>query len=182
MAVWEVRVVYQYGDRFWENVWDVDIGAATDVPPALLDAFQSFAIATVLDLFSVARIVRRPKGTADEFIEILVGVAGALAIGSNKVLPLWNTVRVLLNAGAGRPGIKFLRGILTQASVSDEQNHIDSGTISLLQTELDSLFNAASDEDCTFVIGADDKPAVSPVVQTTIQMRQQHRKRKKTLV
>lgn len=182
MAVWEVRVVYQNGDRFWENVWHVDIGAATDVPPGLLAQFESFAIATLLDIYSVARIVRRPAGTSDAFIEELIGAAGALVLGSNKVLPLWNTVRVLLNAGAGRPGIKFLRGILTQASITDEQNHIDSGTISLLQTELDALFNQASDDTCTFVIGADDKPAVSPVVQSLIQMRQPHRKRKKPVV
>jgi len=180
MAVWENRVVYRYGDRFWENVWNIDVGSETDVPSAVTLALETFAIQTLLNIFTVERVVRRPQGSHDEFIEVLVGAAGALAIGSNKVLPLWNTVKVLLNAGAGRPGIKFLRGILTQASLVDEQNHIDGGTVALVQDRLTTLFNAFSDAAVTLVIGAGDKPAVSPLVSDTVQMRQQHRKRKKS--
>jgi hypothetical protein len=179
MAVWENRVIYRYGDRFWENVWNVDVGAETDVPADVTTALETFAIQTLLDIFTVERIVRRPAGTTDEFIEVIVGAAGALAIGSQKVLPLWNTIKVLLQVGAGRPGIKFLRGILTGASVTDEQNHIDSGTVTLITGKLITLFNAVSDAGCNFVVGEDDKPAVSPAMSNTIQMRQQHRKRKK---
>lgn len=180
MGIWENRVVYRYGDRFWENIWHVDVGALEDMPPDLTLALETFAIQTLLDIFTVERVVRRPAGSSDAFIEVLVGAAGALALGSNKVLPLWNTIRVLLQVGAGRPGIKFLRGILTQASIVDEANHIDSGTISLIQDRLNTLFNAASTAGCDFVVGEDNKPATTAQPATLIQMRQQHRKRRRT--
>ena len=179
MAVWEVRAVMQYGDRFWENVWDIDIGTATDVPPALILAIEAFHLNTLLNLYSLARIVRRPKGTTDEFVEIVVAAAGLIDVGAAHALPLWNSVRLILGVAAGRVGFKFLRGLLTDAMIADEQNHITSGIISAVETRAITLFNAASDAACFFVVGADDKPSVSPTVQATIQMRQQHRKRKK---
>jgi hypothetical protein len=110
MAVWEVRVVNQTGERFWENVWHVDVGADTDVDPALLSAFETFAVNMLLTIYSCARIVRRPAGTTDAFIEILVGAAGTRGLAGSFALPLFNTVRVLLAAGAGRPGLKYFRG------------------------------------------------------------------------
>jgi hypothetical protein len=180
MAIWEVRVVYRTGDRFWENTYHVDVGSATDVPAGVISAFIDFARNALLEIYTVERVVRRPAGTTDAFIETIVGAAGLLEIGSNKALPLWNTVRVLLNAGAGRPGVKFLRGILTQASLIDEQNHIDGGSVSLIQGLFDALTNELSDESCWLVEGEDNKQVVSGIVQSTIQMRQQHRKRKKT--
>lgn len=180
MAVWEVRVVYQTGDRFWENVWKVDVGAADDVPSALIVAFAEFAEATLLSTFNVARIVRRPAGTTDAFIETLINVAGAVAIGGHKSMPLYNTIKVLLNSGAGRPGVKYLRGLLTEADLLDSQGHIASGIVTLVQNAANDLFNVASDESCFIVEGSANTPAVSPVVQSLFQMRQQHRKRKRS--
>jgi hypothetical protein len=179
MAVWEVRAVFQYGDRFWENVWEVDVGSLTDVPSALLLAFETFHLSTLLDLYTLVRIVRRPAGTTDEFIETLVGTVGANEVGSNHVLPLWNTVRLLLQGGAGRPGSKFLRGFLTDAMIADELFHIDPAIVSAVETHAIDLFNAASDADCSIVFGAGFQVAVSPVVQASIQMRQPHRKRRR---
>jgi preprotein translocase subunit Sss1 len=181
MAIWEVRVVYQNGDRFWENVWNVDIGEATDVPPALVSAFVTFARNCLLDLYSVARVARRPAGSHDEFIETVVGLAGLLAVGSGKALPLFNVVKLVLQVGAGRPGIKLLRGLLSNAHLLDEQNHIIPSLITLVDGNANDLFNAASAAACTFVVGESNKPAVSPVVDQSVEMRQLHRKRKKTV-
>lgn len=181
MAVWEVRLVYRNGDRFWENVWHVDVGTATDVPSGLLDAFQSFGLNTLRDVYTLSKIVRRPAGTTDAFIEFIIEAAGLVTTTGSKTLPLWNTVRMLLQGGAGRPGVKFLRGYLVDLDLADDQNHIISSAVSNLQDLADALFNAASDASCTFVFGAANHAAVSPVIQSLIQMRQQHRKRKKTV-
>lgn len=182
MAVWEVRLVNQTGERFWENVWHVNIGADTDVDPALLSAFETFGINMLLENFSLARIVRRPKGTTDAFIEILVGAAGTRGLAGSFALPLFNTVRLLLAAGAGRPGLKYIRGLLKTADIIDEQNHIDPALITYVNTQIDVLFNAASDAGQSFVIGSADKFAVSAEPDTSVEMRQLHRKRKKSVL
>jgi len=180
MAIWEVRVVYRTGERFWENVWHVDVGALTDVPAALLTSFEDFARATLLDAFIVERIVRRPAGTSDEFIETAIGLAGLIATGGDAVLPLFNTVRVLLTSGAGRPGQKFLRGLLTNLDVTGANYIIDPATVTIVQSAMIDLLNSVSDEECYLPEGRLDTAVVSAVVQNVVPMRQQHRKRRRT--
>ena len=170
-----------YGDRSWENVWHVDIGINTDVPPDLILAFETFHLDTLLDLFTLQRIVRRPFPSTDEFIEVLVGTVGANAVGAAHVLPLWNTVRMLLQGGSGRPGVKFIRGFLTDAMLSDEANHITPAILTALEGHLNDLLNAGTAAGCTFVFGADDRPVASGITQSAIQMRQQHRKRRRSV-
>jgi len=182
LAIYEVRLVYRYGDRGWENVWHVDIGSDGDVAPALLEAFQTFGLDTLLSLYSLQRIARRPAGTTNEFIDIIVDAAGAIGIGSNIALPLFNVIRLQLFGGAGRTGVKLLRGALVAADIIDEQNHISSGLHTIIENAAIALFNAASDAGQPLVIGAAHRAAVSPSTDTQVQMRQLHRKRKKKLL
>lgn len=182
MAVWEVRLVFRDGDRFWENVWDVDVGSADDVPPALILAFEAFGLNLLRDIYSLSKIVRRPAGSHDEFIEVIVEAAGHVLSSGVKVLPLFNTIKLLLNGGVGRVGYKFLRGYLANDGLADEQGHINPSIVTLVQGEADALFNAASDAACQIVYGAAHKVAVSPAVQSLVQERQRHRKRKKKVV
>lgn len=174
--------MYQTGDRFWENVWHVDVGADTDVDAGLISAFTTFGLDTLRDAFKLARIVRRPAGSTDEFIEVIVDAVGHLAVGSGKLLPLWNVVRILLASGVGRPGIKYLRGVLMDTSIEDEQNTIVSALAAAIQSSVDDLFNAASTAGQFIAFGDPTKDAVSAEVDNTIHMRQQHRKRRKTVV
>lgn len=180
MAVWEVRLVYRNGDRGWENVWHVDTGADTDVDPALTLAFETFGLNTLLSIYNLQRIARRPAGTTNEFIDVIVDAAGLLPIGSNVAMPLFNVIRLLLGGGVGRPGSKLLRGALVAADVIDSQNHISTTLRGIIEAEAVTLFNAASAAGQTLVFGADNRPAVSPTTDSQIQERQLHRKRKKT--
>lgn len=180
MAVWEVRLVYRNGDRGWENVWHVDAGADTDVDPALLAQFQDFGLNTLLSIYSLQRIARRPAGTTNEFIDIIVDAAGLLPIGSNVAMPLFNVVRLLLEGGVGRPGSKLMRGGLVVADVVDNANHISSALRTIYENEAIALFNAASAAAQSLVYGADNRAAVSPTTDSQVQERQLHRKRKKT--
>lgn len=182
MAIWELRAVEQYGDRFWENIWKVDVGDDGDIAPALVSAFATFHQQTLLDLYSVARLVRRPAGTTDEFIEVLVNAAGGIDSGTGLALPLFNVIRVLLSTGAGRPGFKLLRGVLLASDVIDSQNHINPDVITYVNTKLDTLLNAASDAGQPIVCKANNSAVVSAEPETLIVERQLHRKRRKTLV
>jgi len=180
MAVWEVRLVFRNGDRFWENVWHVDVGLLEDVPADLLLAFETFGLSGLRDIYALSKIVRRPAGTTDEFIEIVLESAGLVATAGVNVLPLYNTIKIFLNGGVGRPGYKFIRGYLADDGIADDQDHMNSTIVTFWQGLANDLFNAASDASCQLVFGAGDKVAVSPSVQSLIQMRQKHRKRKKT--
>lgn len=181
MAVWEVRLVYRYGDRGWENVWHVDTGADSDVDPALTLAFQDFGLNTLLSIYNLQRIARRPVGTSNEFIDVIVDAAGLLPIGSNIAMPLFNVIRLLLEGGVGRPGSKLLRGALVTADVADSANHISSTLRGIIEAQAIDLFNAASDAGQSIVFGPDNRVAVSPTTDSQIQERQLHRKRKKTV-
>jgi hypothetical protein len=181
MAIWEVRAEIKYGDRFWSNVWEVEIGSAVDVPPALILAFEDFHTGVLLDVYRLARIVRRPAGTTDEFIETIVDAAGEVVSSGSFTLPLFNVIRVVLNGGAGRPGIKFLRGVLQTENIIDDNFTINTSLITLVQNKLNDLFNAASDASCQIVFGSAPHTAVSGIPENTVHMRQQHRKRKKSL-
>lgn len=171
-----------YGDRFWSNVWHVEVGSAGDVPPALVTAFEAFHTGTLLDVYRLARIVRRPAGTTDEFIEFIVDAAGEIVSSGSFTLPLFNVIRILLNGGAGRPGVKFIRGALQTENIIDDNFTINATLITLMQNKLNDLFNAASDAECQIVFGSAPHTAVSGVPQTTVHMRQQHRKRKKKVL
>ncbi len=182
MAIWEVRVVYQNGDRSWENVWEVDTGSSDDVAPGTLLELQNFALTTLLSIYSVARIARRPAGTTNEFIDVIVDAAGLLPIGTNKAAPLFNVIRLFLECVPGRPGIKLLRGALVTADIIDSQGHISSTLRGIVENAAINLFNQASADGQSFVVGSSHKVAVSPDVDQLVQMRQLHRKRKKTLL
>ena len=178
MAVWEVRLVYRYGDRGWENVWHVDTGAETDVNNLLLEQFQTFGLNTLLSLYSLQRIARRPAGTTNEFIDIIVDAAGLLPIGSNVAMPLFNVVRILLQGGLGRPGSKLMRGGLVTADVVDSLGHISATLRGIFEAEAIALFNQASDIGQSIVFGPDNHIALTPSVDSQVQERQLHRKRR----
>jgi hypothetical protein len=180
LAVWEVKLVFQYGDRFWENVFHVDTGSAADVDPTVIDALRGFAVGPLLTIYELVKIVRRPAGSHDAFIESIFNLAGSRAIGSSHPLPLWNCVRLIMLVAAGRPGLKYLRGILIAADIIDSANTIDPSLLAGITTGFNSVISAATTAGQTFVKGA-DVPIASVSSQLKAQMRQLHRKRKHAL-
>jgi hypothetical protein len=160
----------------------VDIHTNTDVPPAVVDAFISFARNTLLDNFILERVVRRPVGSHDEFIEVVVELAGLLTGTSGFTMPLFNVVRVLLSGGVGRPGVKLLRGALLASDLVDDNFTISDTKVETINLKLIDLFNAVSEASCQIVFGGADSPAVTGDVLPQVHMRQQHRKRKKPLI
>jgi hypothetical protein len=93
---------------------------------------------------------------------------------------LYNTVKILLNGGVGRPGAKLLRGLLATTDYDGPQGDLQNGLVSMVQTELTNLLNAAVAPAEFFVFGKGQQAVVTGVVQAIAQMRQEHRKRRKT--
>lgn len=181
MAVWETRVVITTGDRSWENVYHIDVGALADVPPDVILALVDFYTSRTISSFIIQRVVRRILGTSDEFIEVILNTPGLVDAGLGDVMPLFNTVKVLLTGGVGRPGVKYLRGMLFGDSLSGDLGLIDAALVTAIQTAWNTFQNAVESADCSLVFGATDKVAVSGIVQNLVQMRQRHRKRRRTV-
>jgi hypothetical protein len=120
-------------------------------------------------------------GTSDEFTEAVFNTAGLVDVGTGDAMPLWNTVKVLLVGGIGRPGIKYLRGMIFGDSLSGDAGLLDSALVLAIQEEWDTMQNAVETAGCHLVYGAANKLAVSGVVQNLVQMRQQHRKRRRSV-
>jgi hypothetical protein len=179
MAVWEVRVVFGYGDRSWENVWHIDAGSADDVPAAVITALHDFHIGKLLSIYELLKIVRRPAGSHDEFIEAIYNEAGGIATGTADAMPLFNTLKFFLTGGAGRPGFKFLRGLLRTVDVLDSDSNIEPSLVADVEVDVLALIAAVAGADAEIVYGL-GKIATSASTQLKVQMRQLHRKRKRS--
>jgi hypothetical protein len=181
MAVWEVRVVATDSSRSWENVWHIDVGDADDVPAAVISALYDFHVGHLLEIYVLSKIARRPVGTHDEFIESIYNHAGSVPLSGSFPLPLFNTLKFFLTGGTGRPGYKFLRGLLTSANVIDDRNNISPSLVANVETAVLALISAVTGADAEIVFGL-GKIATSASTQLFVQMRQQHRKRKRSTV
>lgn len=164
----------QTGDRFWTNVFHVnavtiDAAAAwanttlaTVMTSQLADNFR--AVKTLVDHIGDDTFVTTP-------ISIVGGVNGA------GYLPLFNTIKVNFSvAGHGRNDYKFVRGWLIESLVEDSQ--ILEGTRTALEAIFDGLItdSAAAGVD---LVDSDGNLWLTASVQSAVQMRQLHRRRKK---
>lgn len=167
-----------FGERQWQNRWDVEADDITTVL-GMFDAFHDFHLGVLLNIFTLVKILARPAGTPDAFYETVYGEPGGRALGGAELLPLFNTVRVLLNTAAGgRPGQKFLRGILKEGDIDSSANIVPA-TGAFVNTAVLGLI-AAVEALTGHIVLTNDKEVVNSSVQTPVQMRQLHRKRKKT--
>jgi len=180
MALFEVEVVFNYGDRHWSNRWDVEADDIATVV-GMFDVFHDTHLDLLLNIYTLGRIVARPAGERDAFFETVYNQVGNVPIGSDDPLPLFNTIRVLLNtAVGGRPGQKFLRGLLVAGHLLP--SGAISGTIlATVFTKISGLI-AAVETLTGHIVLTNEKEVVNPSVQSSVQMRQLHRKRKKALL
>lgn len=180
MALFEVEVIFNYGDRHWSNRWDVEADDIATVT-GMFDIFHDTHLDLLLTIYTLGRILVRPAGERDAFFERVYNEAGHVTIGSDSPEPLFNTIRVLLNtAVGGRPGQKFLRGLLVAGHLLP--SGAISGTIlAVVFTKISGLI-AGVETLGGHIVLTNDKQVDSPSVQSSVQMRQLHRKRKKALL
>lgn len=178
MPVFRVQVNYIKGiNQKWSNVWHV---VAADI----LTAADSFVINSVPDLLPILNpactlvsvLTSDPLTTA--FTVNTLNLAGTSTIGS-AMLALFNCVRVIIPvAGFGRPDIKYMKGWLTEDSVSGD--NINPDAVTVFTTHMDTMFSDAIASDAPLCSETGETYATA-VVQPAVQMRQMHRKRKKSV-
>lgn len=178
MAVFRAQVFYTLsrGDK-WTNVYHI---SADDLTGAR-SSFSSIAIPALLSVLhpsgQIAKVLYSSL-TDDTFITDVIGSNGTSA-DSGSLLPIFNSVKVFFSTTAvGRPDYKFIRGGVTESLAVDDE--IDP----TIRTALDATFS-----DLVSDMAGDDSPLCSESgdlwgivsVQSKIQMRQPHRRRKKVV-
>lgn len=178
MAVFRAQLFYEIPALGkWTNVYHVDaealldarIGIQTDMIPTLLTILNSAGTLHKL-------LVSDPLST--DFSEVSIEAAGEY-VDSGSLLPLWNSVKVLFQpSDLGRPDLKYVKGIIGE---NNQTNGI-----------LEALFTTAIDVAFTTILG-DMTTAGVPLcsengslwgnvaVQPAVQMRQLHRRRRRTV-
>ena len=177
MPVFRIQVFYKLGTiGKWSNVWHA---SAADIPALLTDV----SAVMVPDL----QPLLHPSGTllrtlisdlaGAEFVSTEQNVGGSSS-DSASLLPLFNSMKAFLNsAELGRPDLKYFKGFLTEAMQTDgvlEPTVRSAADVRV--TTLLSDMSAAGSPLVTF--GGSEYVAAS--IQSDVQMRQMHRKRKKS--
>lgn|SRR5215207_236790 len=175
MATFRLQVFYTEGSaNKWSNVYhliadDINIAAAAFLTmlPSLLDLLNDSCL---LNRILVSSLVN------DDFVEVVHNETGD-NIASGTLLPLFNSIKVLIQPdNLGRPDIKFLKGYLTE----DKHSHFELA--SGVATAVDVAFQGMIDDmvtNATPLCSEDGSVWVSASVQPAVQMRQQHRRRRR---
>lgn len=177
MAVFRVQVNYTFGaSGKWSNVWHI---SAPTIGEAQI-AFESFGVPDLLPMLSNDCLLASfliSDELSTEFITVPVNAAGTSA-EPGELLPLFNSAKVLFTDGSlGRPDYKFIKGYLTEGSQAD--GVIEPATITSL-TALMSTLIADLDGDGEPLVSADNDQYLNASVQPAVQMRQMHRRRRRT--
>lgn len=176
MAVFRVQVFYQRGTQGkWTNVWHAD---AADIP-TVQAAMGSAGVPDLLPLLDSSCTLLRflvSDLAGDLFVGTDVNAAGT-STASGDLLPLFNAVKVFLNDGTlGRPDLKYFKGLVTESvQTSGDLNPTFRSAVDVLVT---TLLDDMAGAGVPLVSVAGDE-YVSASVQSAVQMRQMHRKRRR---
>lgn len=177
MPVFRTQVFYTRGSTGkWSNVWHNSAALITDV----VSAWSSDGIPDLLPILDntaqiASFLVSDLAGT--QFVTTPVNAAGTSS-ASGDLLPLFNSLKALFPDGSlGRPDYKYFKGFVTESIQTN--GNLNSGTITAVEALLATLI-ADMDAAGAALVSDDNDAYVSASVQEAVQMRQMHRKRKKT--
>jgi len=177
MPVFRVQAHYAFGAAGkWSNVWHVSAASLFVAE----NIFRTIGVPDLLPLLHnrcqlVSLLVSDLAGS--EFITSPINATGTSDI-TDELLPLYNSAKVLFSDGSfGRPDYKYFKGLLTELMQAD--GTITSGVAADLDALVETLITDMNDNDAPLV-SADNDQYASASVQPAVQMRQMHRKRKRT--
>lgn len=181
MAAFRLQVFKQLtgSDREWSNTYEleaVDLAEAVLIVPSIAAMEQDIHTSDVT--ITRALVNDKDPGT-DVFSTIALNLTGTRTGGGDGAyLPLFNTIRVDINVeGGGRPSRKFYRCPVLE---SDQQaGFVDPGVlgtiVGLVQAQIDANIGNAPR-----LVDPDGQGWIEAVGFAKVQMRQLHRKRRKT--
>jgi hypothetical protein len=178
MPVFRVQVNYKLGvTGKWSNVWHV---SGADLTGAA-DAFETEGAPDLLPLLDnsatmVSLLVSDEAGPT--FLTRNLNAAGTNT-GSGDLLPLFNSCKAFFDDGSfGRPDYKYFKGFVTESIQT--AGVLTSGAQGYVVSQLGTLIADMITAGYPLVSSDNDQYATASV-QADVQMRQMHRKRKKTV-
>lgn len=164
--------------RPWSNVYLVgtdDLATATAAMALIYAAETTFHNESTTFDHGVASVFPDSGGV---FTSVPLNSPGDRTDPADN-LPLWNTLRVDLTMdGGGRPGRKYYRLPLGE---SDVNNYVvNTGLTGSIKTTLDGLIADLTSLGAPW-IDEDEQTVATSAPAARVQMRQLHRKRKKTV-
>lgn len=177
MPIFKVEAFKELGSENWANVYFVsadDLASLSGIGAAIFETEKTFHLDVVTFTFTrVSTIAPSDNIFSDQPINDIGDRSSA-----STPLPLFNTLRVDLTAETGRPGRKYYRGVLMESDNLDVQGNIDSGILGTVDSELEALISGLSSTFPLQQADGDLIVAASPFGR--VQMRQLHRKRRRT--
>jgi hypothetical protein len=178
MATFLAQVFKVYGAIRWSNVYRFEAAnlaeATTDVVPLLATAEHALLHPDM----SVESIRISSATTGDDVFSVTpINEPGGSAAADDP-LPLFCTVRVDINViGGGRPSRKYYRGNLTESVITGST--INDTTLTLFETTVNNLISDMNDAGHALEDPQQQDWDVASALRP-IQMRQLHRKRRRT--
>jgi hypothetical protein len=178
MPIFRVQVNYTKDTvNKWSNVWHVSAATITDAAAA----FETEGVPNLLgylhnDCQLASLLVSDEAGSA--FITVPINAAGT-SLAADGLLPLFNSMKVFFQDGSlGRPDYKYIKGYLTEAFTEDGivAPAVIAGVVTAFGTLISDMVAAGAP-----LVSEDNDQYISANGQPAVQMRQMHRKRKKTV-
>lgn len=178
MPVFRVQVHYRLGlSGKWSNVWHCSADAVDEAS----SVFHSECVDHLKSLLHPgATLVSTLTSdlVGDTFITDVIEEVGTSG-DAGDLLPLFNSVKVILpTAGFGRPDLKYFKGYLTE--LGQTASFLTSGAITGFTTTLNDMIADMVTAGVPLCSHEGDN-YTTVTVQSAVQMRQMHRKRRKTV-
>jgi len=172
-----MQVFHQIGEGSkWTNVYHVDADDLTSVIAAFGDNMLDPLLS---NLHPSARIVKVLVSslTDDTFVENGYEAFGTSSFTDSR-LPVFNCVKAQFNtAGLGRPDVKYYKGWATEENSDSE--FFDPTALSAFAVNITDFIGDMS-SNTTPLVSENGDLWLSVTCKPAVQMRQMHRKRKKT--
>jgi hypothetical protein len=177
MAIFRCQVNYLLGlTGKWSNVWHIQAAEMADAAAAPVIGMEDHLLA-ILDPTAVIKSYLLSEVGTDAFFTNDRNSAGTNPdVGS--LLPLFNSVKVLFpSSDFGRPDLKYFKGSLGENNSGGGE--VDSAFRTLVDAEIEAMIDEMN-TNSTPLCSINGDVYESAQVQPAIQMRQMHRKRRKT--
>jgi len=177
MPVFRVQVFYQRGlNEKWTNVYHVQGTDLLDVSGAVVGDMEPHLLALLDSSCTLVKYLISDPATGD-FQDVPRNSTGT-STASGDLLPLFNSMKAFFQPNnLGRPDYKYYKGFVTE-SIQTSGNLL-SGTINTVDTILTDML-ADMTTAGTPLVSEDGATWSAPSVQTAVQMRQMHRRRRRT--
>jgi hypothetical protein len=164
----------------WTNVYQFGAATLDEAVSDMLPILETLELPMLHQAVTLKAVRFSTVTPGDSVFAIIPLNAGGTSSDSGDLLPFFNCARVDISIiGGGRPSRKYWKGLLTESLVTAMQ--VNGGTATALEGAFNSAIADANDAGHAFHDN-DGQDWDVATVQSLVQMRQMHRRRRKTPV